>query len=93
MNQRIFIDVHASYVAVVKGLIKYILMEKISVVQFSKYFILISFYLGKVHQRYVRNPAEDPLLVMEGTLPNYSDDQYVPAPAKIGIRLLLIKQK
>lgn len=59
---------------------------------FKIFDFLISFYLGKVHQRYVRNPAKDPLLLMEGTLPNYSDDQYVPAPAKIGIWLLFLKK-
>lgn len=37
-----------------------------------------------IHQRFKRNPAKDPLLVMQGKCPDYHDDQYVPAPSKKG---------
>lgn len=38
----------------------------------------------KVHQRFIRNLTKDPLLLMEGKLPDYSDEEYIPVPAKIG---------
>ncbi|KFM82433.1 Phytanoyl-CoA dioxygenase domain-containing protein 1, partial [Stegodyphus mimosarum] len=37
-----------------------------------------------VHQRFVKNPDGEPLLILRGELPHYDDDQYVPAPAKKG---------
>ncbi|XP_054706239.1 phytanoyl-CoA dioxygenase domain-containing protein 1-like [Uloborus diversus] len=38
----------------------------------------------EIHQRFVRNPTEDPLLIMKGKVPDYADEEYVSVPAKKG---------
>ncbi|CAL1291214.1 unnamed protein product [Larinioides sclopetarius] len=42
-----------------------------------------------VYQRFVRNEGEGPRLVMEGKLPEFSDEEYVPVPAKKGDCVLI----
>ena len=68
-------------------------MEKVNIVIISEFLMFSFIFIGKVHQRYVRNPAKDPLLLMEGKLPDYSDEQYIPVPAKIGNWLFLVDRE
>ncbi|GFR09323.1 phytanoyl-CoA dioxygenase domain-containing protein 1 [Trichonephila clavata] len=42
-----------------------------------------------VHRRFIRNPEKDPLLLMTGKQPEYTDDEYLPVPAKIGDCVLI----
>ncbi|GFU21773.1 phytanoyl-CoA dioxygenase domain-containing protein 1 [Nephila pilipes] len=64
----------------------------VSCILYPKLNILLPFFSPKgdpVHKRFIRNPEKKPLLLMTGTQPEYSDDQYVAAPAKTGDCVLI----